>query len=247
MNLISLLSVLLAVKTSTPDASSVYLFRDSFSEYARKSLDRLTRNIVSTSNALKSKKWLNGANFIYNIVQNKRSQQGLSTKPLEEWLGIQQEVESLAMGQYFPLSDLYLMYGFFVLLKLIPWCMNFFSDLSLKDFPMPNLTEFLKLDIPQTNNKQSSIPRISEITLPRNQWYFHYQKPAGPTPMPSAAKGQQAKFKGSDIISWSALICILVIIDLVWFVHRMARSYATAKMILYGCPSFIDCKKPSGE
>ena len=118
------------------------------------------------------------------------------------------------------------------------------ADLSLKDFPTPNLTEFLNLEIPKTNTKQSNIPRIADITLPRNQWYFHYEEqPAGPPNPAGSAKGQHMKIKGSDIISWSSLICILVVIDLVWFVHRMARSYATAKMILYGCPSFIDYKK----
>ena len=47
-----------------------------------------------------------------------------------------------------------------------------------------------------------------------------------------------------DIISWSSLIAILVVIDLIWFVHRMAKTYSTAKMILYGCPAFVDCRKP---
>ena len=72
--------------------------RENFNDYARKSLDRLTRNIVSTSNALKSNKWLAGAKLIHNVVQGNRSLLGKQTKPFEEWLGIQQEVESLAMG-----------------------------------------------------------------------------------------------------------------------------------------------------
>ena len=41
---------------------------------------------------------------------------------------------------------------------------------------MPNLTEFLNIDIPKTNNKQSSIPRISEINLPQNKWYYQFEK-----------------------------------------------------------------------
>ncbi len=47
-------------------------------------------------------------------------------------------------------------------------------------------------------------------------------------------------------MSWKTLLAILVVVDLIWFIHRMARSYSTAKMILYGVPFYIDCKK-SGE
>ena len=75
-------------------------FRQEFTDYARKSVDRLTRSIVQTSNALEGNKWLAGAKNIYNTVQAKRSQQGQSTKPFMDWVGIQQEVERLAVGKY---------------------------------------------------------------------------------------------------------------------------------------------------
>ena len=48
-------------------------------------------------------------------------------------------------------------------------------------------------------------------------------------------------------MSWTSLLVILVIVDIVWFLHRMARSYSTAKMILYGVPYYIDCKRTPGE
>ncbi len=62
-------------------------------------MDRLTRSIVQTSSALQSNKWLAGAKVIYDAVESKRSSQGQSTKPFMDWVGIQQEVERLAVGK----------------------------------------------------------------------------------------------------------------------------------------------------
>ena len=73
--------------------------------------------------------------------------------------------------------------------------------------------------------------------------YYQYEKK--PTNKPSANKEKPAdsKLKPFQVVSWTVLISILVLIDAVWFVHRMARTYSTAKMVLYGCPAYIDCKK----
>ena len=78
---------------------SLFCCRQEFTDYAKKSVDRLTRSIVQTSSALEGNKWLAGAKNIYNTVQQKRSQQGQSSKPFMEWVGIQQEVERLAVGK----------------------------------------------------------------------------------------------------------------------------------------------------
>ena len=76
-----------------------------------------------------------------------------------------------------------------------------------------------------------------EPVLPRNQWYYHYEKKSSvigqPPPNPARA-GREFKFKFDDVISFASLLAMLAAIDFVWFVHRMARTYSTAKMILYG-------------
>ncbi len=113
---------------------------------------------------------------------------------------------------------------------------------------MPNLTEFLSLQIPQTNHRQSSIPSITEINLPRNQWYFQYEnKPSASQADEITPKQRLHKIDTNQIMSWKALLITLVFVDLMWFIHRMAKTYSTAKMILYGCPFYIDCKKSAGK
>jgi hypothetical protein len=129
-----------------------------------------------------------------------------------------------------------------------------FKDLSLKDFPMPNLTEFLNIDLPKPVKKPSPIPRASDVVLPRNQWYYQYEKkPAVPPALnePSVASASGGKESGAraggivsgDIVGATTLLAVLIAIDFLWFVHRMARTYTTARMILYGCPVYITCKR----
>ena len=53
------------------------------------------------------------------------------------------------------------------------------SDLSLENFPMPNLTEFLSLGSPNISSSQTHVPSILDVSLPRNQWYFQYENKLG--------------------------------------------------------------------
>lgn len=72
--------------------------RQEFSSYASKAVDRLMKNMVQTSNALASNKWLAGAKVIYEAVKAKRTFQGQDTKPFVKWAGIEQEVDRLVAG-----------------------------------------------------------------------------------------------------------------------------------------------------
>jgi len=138
------------------------------------------------------------------------------------------------------------------------------SDLSLKDFPLPNLTEFLNVDLPRTSRKPTPIPRASDVVLPRNQWYYQYdRKPAAPAaegggglgsaetagsaPVNEPPRGGAGGLVTTDsIVGATSLLAVLVAIDIIWFIHRMARTYSTARMILYGCPVYVACRRLAG-
>jgi hypothetical protein len=121
---------------------------------------------------------------------------------------------------------------------------------------MPNLTEFLNIDPPKPIRKSTPIPRASEIVLPRNQWYYQYdKKPVISSPVASdsssassgkESSGRTGSIVSGDIVGATTLLAVLIAIDFLWFIHRMARTYTTARMILYGCPVYIACKRPSG-
>jgi len=134
------------------------------------------------------------------------------------------------------------------------WCCA--PDLSLKDFPLPNLTEFLNVDLPKTSHKPTPIPRASDVVLPRNQWYYQYDR------KPPSAEGEgggdsdatvsvdepRAGLLSTDsIVGATSLLAVLVAIDIIWFIHRMARTYSTARMILYGCPVYVACRRLAGQ
>ena len=150
-----------------------------------------------------------------------------------------------------------------------------FLDLSIDDFPLPNLTEFVNINPAESVASSSSSSSSSsaksaepqqpsssadQVILPRNQWYYDQGRRRDATSraasetaaaaasgsvnlMPddaSRAVHRRQKVALSNyydsyiIISWSSFIAILIGIDLVWFIHRMARTYSTTKTILYG-------------
>ena len=98
------------------------------------------------------------------------------------------------------------------------------------------------------SGKRSNGASHINASLPRNEWYIH--KLEGPEPdHPQSVKellGDQSK-SADHIITWNTLIICVFVIDLIWFLHRMTRTGATAKMLLYGCPLLIDCRKQKSK
>ena len=47
---------------------------------------------------------------------------------------------------------------------------------------------------------------------------------------------------GGGWMQWRSLISLLVMVDLVWFAHRMACTYSTVKLLLYGQMAYIECR-----
>ena len=73
--------------------------------------------------------------------------------------------------------------------------------------------------------------------------YYQYEKKPTAAPPNNNDKQASSRLRPFQVTSWTVVIGVLVVIDAIWFVHRMARTYSTAKMVLYGCPAYIDCKK----
>ena len=110
---------------------------------------------------------------------------------------------------------------------------------------MPNLTAYFSLDVPSMDHQQSQLPSLDDISLPRNQWYYQYENNEASNPQvpPPAGPSGARPLSTRHMMSYNSLLSVLVLIDVIWFIHRMAKTYSTAKMILYGCPYYIDCKK----
>jgi len=53
----------------------------------------------------------------------------------------------------------------------------------------------------------------------------------------------KAEKNGSiSLVQWGSLISLLVLVDIVWFAHRMACTYSTVKLVLYGQIAYIECR-----
>ena len=130
---------------------------------------------------------------------------------------------------------------------------------------MPNVQEFLQMDSFELNTKSVPLPKIGDIRLPRNQWYFHHGADHANDAHDTASGGQSESSTsqtrdaahvtsgggggsgGGAAVSWRTIVVFFVVIDALWLVSRLARAYATARLILYGTPVFIDADSTAGR
>ena len=116
------------------------------------------------------------------------------------------------------------------------------------------------MDAFELNTKSVPLPKIGDIRLPRNQWYFHHANDAHDTAGGDQSAESSASATrdtahvtasggsgGGAAVSWRTIVVFFVVIDALWLVSRLARAYATARLILYGAPVFIDADSSAGR
>ena len=121
------------------------------------------------------------------------------------------------------------------------------------------------MDAFELNTKSVPLPKIGDIRLPRNQWYFHHGADHANDAHDTASGGQSESSTsqtrdaahvtsgggggsgGGAAVSWRTIVVFFVVIDALWLVSRLARAYATARLILYGAPVFIDADSSAGR
>ncbi|CAD5118108.1 DgyrCDS6847 [Dimorphilus gyrociliatus] len=199
-------------------------FRDEFSNYATEQVHYLFRQLTQTPEALKSNEWMKGPTDIYDDVRRKRLMKDKSTLDLLKWLGMEHKVEKPTF------------------------------DFTIKSFPQPLEKPFLDIDLPKLDPPRSVYitPDSSAYApLPMNLWYYEsLEKPIGShsnkmEETEKDATNNNNKMSYADWVAncWLQAFAIIIAIDLIWFIHRVANTYRTARMILYGCPAHIDCRK----
>lgn len=85
-------------------------------------------------------------------------------------------------------------------------CFCAITELSLQDFPMPSVDDFLNMEKPNVNFQPSPLPKIQDITLPKNQWYFHQTNKAGGVKDSGSTKSGANHRPGNDANSGSVSI-----------------------------------------
>ena len=121
---------------------------------------------------------------------------------------------------------------------------SFFSVLSAQNLPLPDISDFLNVKLPTQNRSANRLPELQSVNLPKNTWYFKYEEQ--PPPPGQADANMDELFDASmelgflPAFSFIVFIAFTLTLDFIWFIHRMARTFSTAKEILYGYPCYID-------
>ena len=117
-----------------------------------------------------------------------------------------------------------------------------FAEFSLRNFPVPNIDDFLQRNETNVNTDPIPLPSLDDVTLPRNQWYFHHDESLEYRSAANAEVTSDDRDADADdgAVDWQVVVMFLLAVDVAWFVHRLARSVLTARKILNGVEVFVD-------
>ncbi|XP_023930919.1 uncharacterized protein LOC106160591 isoform X3 [Lingula anatina] len=191
--------------------------RAAYNSYVSNTVSRLLFDMKKTEENLLSIEWLTGASKIYDAVKEKRTLNGVTTRTFSDWLGFKERLQMLE------------------------------ANLTLPEMPLPNLQDF-RAPIIDATTVQSSIANIQEVTVPKNIWFVHSPNVTTNSKKNSTTQEQRWKLESQgEIINWTTFLVLVLIIDCVWLIHRVARTYVTAHRLMYGTPHYIDCTEHEDE
>lgn len=77
-----------------------YLCRERFDSYTKFMGKKFSTDLKKTYRSIEKNKWLATAQFLRRSVKNVRDLEFLPTRPFTEWLGIQEDLTKLALGNF---------------------------------------------------------------------------------------------------------------------------------------------------
>ncbi|CAH1781769.1 unnamed protein product, partial [Owenia fusiformis] len=118
-------------------------FRDRFNTYAQNSAIRLLEDIKQSYRTIEGNHWLKAAHSMHEAIRDLRSGSGEETKPFMEWIGLEENLESMT------------------------------ADLTFKSFPMLTVDDILSPSTQDTPAKPPNNPSRDSTSLPTNKWFIY--------------------------------------------------------------------------
>lgn len=111
---------------------------------------------------------------------------------------------------------------------------------------MPRFEEVFREKVSPTNTYTEPPQNKSEQTnYTRNLWFYTEHKHSmGHRNMTDYS--HKSSKKGDNNQLFYTFVGIMVIIDAMWFLHRMVNIMRTTRLLLYGYPVYVDCREGKG-
>ncbi|XP_064639008.1 uncharacterized protein LOC135494709 isoform X4 [Lineus longissimus] len=188
-------------------------FREEFNRYADEMVFNLIRDIRQTYKDVEKNRWLSAARMIHDSVRQTRRNRGKSLiRPFMDWVGLQTELTHLS------------------------------ADLKMRsNIPMPNVNDF-PIPFVQKPQFQFTPVKPSDVRLPHNIWLLEMENETLSYISQTESLPSARQMSDLSIVNINLILAVLLVIDFLWLLHRIARTFDCSKEILYGYPVEFDCR-----
>ncbi|XP_074657526.1 uncharacterized protein LOC141910697 [Tubulanus polymorphus] len=189
-------------------------FRTEFNIYAEETVYNLIQDIGHTYKSIENNKWLSAARIIHDSVRTARANSRIYTiRKFMDWVGLETELN----------------YHHLV------------ADLKIRaDLPLPRVADFPVPDLTKPGFVFTPV-NPAMISLPRNVWLIHVENDTDTQYKHYMAQSSPKSEEPFVIIDTNIVLAVLIVLDVLWLLHRAARTHTFATEILYGYPVNYDC------
>ncbi|XP_052822405.1 uncharacterized protein LOC106875217 isoform X1 [Octopus bimaculoides] len=192
----------------------IVVYRDRLKNYVRIIQKRLQFDVKQTYHSVMENRWLTGAKYLHSSIQQIReNSHDLATRSYTEWMQIEPNISNLALS------------------------------LSLSVPKLPRFEEVFREKVSPTNTyTEPPQNKSGQTNYTRNLWFYTEHKHSmGHRNMTDYS--HKSSKKGDNNQLFYTFVGIMVIIDAMWFLHRMVNIMRTTRLLLYGYPVYVDCRE----
>lgn len=193
-------------------------YKENYKSYIKHTKKVFSANIEESYRSVERSKWLAGPDFLHKTVKNFRDLDNLPTKPFMEWLGIQQSLTQISG-----------------------------DDITISLPQTPRLSKVFNSGHTSQNNLKGSFDRPERTVHKHNMWFFADDPFTARENQTRSSKGQGHSTQEPQYSSYSGIYFVMALIDILWFLHRMFKAVAVARLLLYGYPIFVGIREKTNE
>ncbi|GAB1600620.1 uncharacterized protein LOC115209612 isoform X4 [Argonauta hians] len=194
----------------------IIVYRERLTNYVRIIQKRLQFDVKQTYQSVMENRWLTGARHLHSSIQQKRESSHstpLQTRSYTEWMQIEPNISNLALS------------------------------LSLSVPKLPRFEEVFREKTSTAHIYPEPPQNKSEpANYTRNLWFYTEHKHSSGHRNMTDYSHKSSK-NGDNNQLFYTFVGIMVIIDAVWFLHRIVNIMRTTRLLLYGYPVYVDCRE----
>ncbi|KAL3848098.1 hypothetical protein ACJMK2_018977 [Sinanodonta woodiana] len=198
-------------------SENLSVFRQKFEAERQFMIRKLVSDIQNTYKTIEHNKWLAGVTYLYNDVVNTHRLFNSSSviRPFMDWADLDMDISDLT------------------------------ADISLPLPRMPSLDPHLHGEHPDIQQTSPSSPQSIPLrTEKKNLWYLYSQMNNMSQNMSQGQASNNTSQRTTKFSTgiYTMFFACMVCIDFFWFLHRMIKSVAVGRLLLYGYPVYVDAR-----